>query len=63
MARGDEFTCAYCGNTYLKGQEEEVAEGEFNANFGDCEDARAIICDDCYQLMAPPGGWPAEGIR
>lgn len=58
--RGAEYTCAYCGETYLKEVDDAVAWEEYDANFpGEPHETAVVVCDDCYQQMVaevpPPG--------
>ena len=54
----EEFTCAYCKETFNKGQDDEAAMIECKENFGniskqDCD----VLCDDCYKAFM---GWLAH---
>ena len=51
---GDEYTCAYCGETHQKGWSDEEAKEEAKGVFGEDVFERepvVIVCDDCYKLM------------
>jgi len=72
----DEYKCEMCGGWYRKAwsDAEAVEQSIKNAPaFDEASDAlRAagvwkpddedmiVVCDDCYQSLAPPGGWPAD---
>ena len=54
----EEYTCARCGETYLKGRSNETADKEHEEVFGCPRDEDSVlICDDCWKmLMEPPSG-------
>lgn len=58
----DEYTCASCGETFLKGRPDGEAMAETRARHGnvrqeDCE----VVCDDCFNAMGLGGGlWEGE---
>lgn len=58
----DSYTCANCHSTYKKAWSDEEADKEFEQNFPGSNDEKAIVCDDCYQMMieARP---PVKGIN
>lgn len=53
VGKGNEFTCAGCGGTYVSNSSEQVAREEASDNgFAEIpDDEMAVICDDCYIAM------------
>ena len=50
-AEDKEYTCEYCGNTYLKNRTDEEAIKESELLWGPLnESERVVICEDCYNL-------------
>jgi len=50
--KSNEYTCAYCNNTYEKGwSDEEALKEAVEVNFEKDEyhEPMAMICDDCYK--------------
>jgi hypothetical protein len=51
----DTFTCAMCGETFVKARSEEEAVAECFEVFG-CTPATEecdVVCDDCWQSIDP----------
>ena len=51
MKREDpEYTCEYCGNTYLKNRSDEEALKESELLWGHLAvSERVVVCEDCYK--------------
>ncbi len=50
----NEFRCAMCGNVYTKSWSDEEAWTEAQGDWPGLPEAEAaVICDDCYQKVAP----------
>ncbi len=58
-----DFRCSACGGDFsykVDQWSEEMAQAESAATFGPIpEEEQAIVCDDCYKLMAEMFGWDA----
>lgn len=49
---GDEFTCAVCGETFIKAWPDEEALAEYHENFPFHDDgAVGLTCDGCYDKV------------
>ncbi len=56
----NEFRCAMCGHVYTKAWSDAEAEAEMQSYWpGLPQVEAAVICDDCYQKVAP-ASHPAE---
>lgn len=46
--RGEPYTCALCGESFLKGRDDSEAMEEFNQIFPG-EEPAGVVCDDCWK--------------
>jgi len=48
----NKFTCAHCGNTFVKGWTDEEAREEYKENFPETQgDEEDVVCSNCYTAI------------